>query len=530
MSKTAAAAGGGEGPRWQRGSTETKVVEGSNLDVNKLTQRDFDVERLSGPATYDNPMLHIVDPQFKEEMERKPKDHNDYIAFDPIMDISSGSGTGGSSQGKELGLRSKLAIQKAAIRGKLHFNPETTTVGIVTCGGLCPGLNDVVRAITHACIGNYGVRRVYGFRYGFWGLSKAGRHTALELSRSIVHDLHRHGGSFLGSSRGPQSKEEMIETLLQLKINVLFCVGGDGTQRGAMMIANEARRRGLDIAVMGIPKTIDNDLSFSHRTFGFETAVEEAVKAIRAANAEATSVQYGVGVVKVMGRHSGFIAAQATLASELVNLCFIPENPIDFDVVKQLIETRFMFSTHCVICVAEGFGQDWPLKSSSGSGSGSGDPEKKLGKDESGNQKLFDIGQFLSTQIASWLKTHPKFKTGTVKYIDPSYMVRGCPPNTSDAAFCVHLANLAVHEAMAGSTNAILTYWYSNYVVVPTRLATSLRRVVNTRGLLWKLVREMTVSVVPRQVLEKRQRHLAEIEIRAADKKTQQLKQLISKL
>ena len=507
-----------EKPRWSRGTSTTVKAQDSTLDTSRLSQKDFMPDRLAG-TNYENPLLHIVDDQFKDQMksdETHPTGGAKYIAFDPLMDINTRT------------LESKLAIQKAQVRSRLHFNPSNTNVGIVTCGGLCPGLNDVVRAITHACLSNYGVRRVYGFRYGFWGLSKAGRSSVVELTRTVVSDLHVHGGTFLGTSRGPQDKNEMIDTLIELGINVLFCVGGDGTQRGAMMLANEARRRGLDIAVMGVPKTIDNDLSFSHRTFGFETAVEQACRAIRAAHAEATSVKYGIGIVKVMGRHSGFIAAQSTIASELVNICLIPENPISFETVKMLIETRFQFSTHCVICVAEGFGQDWfqdTSSSTSSSGSGAGKTDK------SGNVKLIDIGQYIHKEITKWTRQHPKFsKTAAVKYIDPSYLVRGCPPNPSDASFCVHLANLAVHEAMYGTTNAIITFWYSNYVVVPTKLATSLRRVVNTRGLLWKLVREITVGALPDQVLLDRRKHLAENELRAAEQQVQKYKSILSKL
>lgn len=500
-----------ETPRWSRGTSTTVKSQDSTIDTSRLSQKDFVPDRLPG-TNFTNPLLRIVDEQFKDQMtsdEAQPNGGAKYIAFDPNVDINTQT------------LESKLAIQKAQVRSRLHFNPSETNVGIVTCGGLCPGLNDVVRAITHACLSNYGVRRVYGFRYGFWGLSKEGRQSAVELTRSVVSDLHVHGGTFLGTSRGPQDKKEMIDTLLELKINVLFCVGGDGTQRGAMMLADEARSRGLDIAVMGVPKTIDNDLSFSHRTFGFETAVEQAVRAVRAAHAEATSVKYGIGIVKVMGRHSGFIAAQSTIASELANICLIPENPISFDTVKMLIETRFQFSTHCVICVAEGFGQEWFASSTT-------DASKT---DKSGNVKLVDIGMYLHKEISQWTRDHPKFgKTAAVKYIDPSYLVRGCPPNPSDASFCVHLANLAVHEAMYGTTNSIITYWYSNYVVVPTKLATSLRRVVNTRGLLWKLVREITVGELPMQVLIDRRKHLAENELRAAEHQVEKYKNILSKL
>jgi 6-phosphofructokinase 1 len=376
----------------------------------------------------------------------------------------------------------KFVLELASARPNLHFNPANTTVGIITCGGLCPGLNDVIRSITLTAINTYQVKRVIGFRYGFWGLSAAGRHTAHELTFESVHRIHRHGGTVLGSSRGPQDAKEMVDTLEQMGVTILFTVGGDGTQKGASRIVAEVNRRGLDICVFGIPKTIDNDLSFSHRTFGYETAVEQAVIAIRAAHAEASSHMHGVGIVKVMGRESGCIAAQATVASTQASICLIPENPISKQSFLRLIERRFAVSRHCVICVAEGFGQDW--------GEGAG------GVDASGNKKLIDIGVVMKNLVEKYLKDNKeKYPQGTVKYIDPSYMIRACPPNASDAAFCCNLSTLAVHEAMSGATDCIIAMRYNSYILVPIRAAVSLRKMVDVRGMLWRQVRELTVDL-----------------------------------
>jgi 6-phosphofructokinase 1 len=402
-------------------------------------------------------------------------DDDRYMMYDPQvygMDLS----------GKHALSLSPFRMRMAQAAEHLHFDNKETTVGIVTCGGLCPGLNDVTRGLTYMCHRTYKVKRVIGFRYGFWGLSAEGRDTAIELDPRRVRSVHNRGGTFLGSSRGPQSAIEMVDTLVQFNVNILFTIGGDGTQRGASKIVEEIQKRKLDIAVMGIPKTIDNDLGFSHRTFGYQTAVEHAAHAIRAAYSEAASHPYGVGIVKVMGRHSGFIAAEATIASQDANLCLIPENKLTQEAFFELVESRFRQADTLVICVAEGFGQEWVE---------TGD----LGKDASGNKKLADIGTYMRDLMTAWMKKHPKAHVGTVKLIDPSYMIRAVPANTSDASFCVNLATLAVHEAMRGTTNALIVNWYRNFIVIPIKLAVSLRKVVALNGELWRQVREVTQHV-----------------------------------
>lgn len=445
----------------------SKLVAAYKAPLKEVKPEDLVIERLPG-CKYDNPSKkHVARHEYKDKVE--------HIMYDPRPNEDLDASEFPVSC-------NRLVCELAAARKQLHFNPPETTFGIVTCGGICPGLNDVIRSITLTGTMQYKVKRVIGFRYGYWGLSKEGSKTCIELSRKSVTQIHRFGGTILGSSRGPQDPKEMVDTLIRLGVNILFAIGGDGTQRGALVLYEEAKRRGANIAVFGVPKTIDNDLSFSHRTFGFQTAVEEATHAVRAAYAEAVSAQYGVGLVKLMGRESGFIAAQTTVASAQANICLIPENPLPAETVLKLVERRFATSRSCVVIVAEGFGQDWV--------EGSG------GHDASGNKKLTDSGVLLKKTIEKWLKANSeRYPQGTVKYIDPSYMIRACPPSANDALFCTTLSTLAVHEAMAGATGCIISMRYNNYILVPIKAATSVRRVVDLRGSLWRQVREITVGL-----------------------------------
>lgn len=444
----------------KRSNTKFVAVEGAAFQTEEMRQEDLLIERLPRTRTYPSPVKHG-----KAEVEVvmfDPKPQEDLKSEFPVS-------------------MSQLLLQLASTRKELHFNPSQVTIGIVTCGGLCPGLNDVIRSLTLCAISSFSVKRVVGFRFGYWGLSAAGRGTAMELThQSVAHQIHRQGGTILGSSRGPQKASEMVDTLVDLGVNVLFTVGGDGTQKGASVLYAEAKKRGLDISVFGIPKTIDNDLSFSHRTFGFETAVEQAVFAIRAAYSEASSARYGIGIVKLMGRHSGFIAAHASVASGTSHMCLIPEQPVSIDTIFNLLKCRFETSSYCVIVVAEGFGQDWVTDSGK--------------KDASGNKVLTDIGVLLKDKINAFMKSskdiYPEY---TIKYIDPSYMIRACAPNSSDAAFCTNLSTFAVHEALAGHTNCIIAQRYSQFILVPIRAATSIQRRVDTTGNLWRQVRETTV-------------------------------------
>ncbi len=364
------------------------------------------------------------------------------------------------------------AMEAAGPREKLFFNPSGLACGIVTCGGLCPGLNDVIRSIVLSLYHHYGVNKVYGFRFGYEGLVRRYGHEPLKLTPESVARIHEIGGSVLGSSRGAQDLAEMVKTLADLKIGILFAIGGDGTLRGAQKIAEEANRQGMALSVIGIPKTIDNDVSFVQKTFGFETAVSEARRAIYAANTEAEAAVNGIGLVKLMGRDSGFIAAYSVLVDSQANFCLVPEVPFTLEKFLFELKLRLERRGHAVIVVAEGAGQNLL--------------EKNAERDPSGNVKYGDIGGFLRDAIKDYSK-----QIGTevsIKYIDPSYIIRSVPANPHDSAFCLLLAHSAVHAGLSGRTNMVVGFWNHQFTHVPISLATSQRKKIDPEGALWNSV------------------------------------------
>jgi len=367
------------------------------------------------------------------------------------------------------------SFEKAGPREKIFFNPKSCRLGIVTCGGLCPGLNDVIRAIVMVSWYRYGVRNIFGFRYGFQGIVQSSANDTLTLTPEIVEDIHQDGGTILGSSRGPQQVPEMVDFLADNRIDVLFTIGGDGTQRGALAIAQEIAKRNLHIAVVGVPKTIDNDLSFTQRTFGFSTAVAASQAAIGGAHMEAKAVRNGIGLVKLMGRQSGFIAAYAALASSDVNLVLIPEAPFAIEKVMAYLAKRLERKSHAVIVAAEGAGQQY---------------FKSAGTDLSGNKKLGNIGPFLrSAIIKHFADTDIQVN---VKYIAPSYIIRSAPANADDSVFCFQLAEMAVHAAMSGRTEMVISNWNGHFVHVPGELMVKKRKNLDTSSLLWQSVLDNT--------------------------------------
>jgi 6-phosphofructokinase 1 len=364
------------------------------------------------------------------------------------------------------------AFEMAGPRKKIYFDPSKLKCGIVTCGGICPGLNDVIRAVVLSLFHHYGVQTVFGFRYGYEGLSPRHRHPPMELTPERVTDIHQSGGTILGSSRGPQDVPEMVDTLERMNVGILFAIGGDGTLRGAQAISEEIAGRGLKISVIGIPKTIDNDISYMSKSFGFETAVGESRSAIYSAHMEAVGARNGIGLVKLMGRNSGFIAANATLANAEVNFCLVPESIFTLDSFLKALRERLERRGHAVIVTAEGAGQDLMVKTN--------------GRDASGNIRLGDIGLFLKEKITAYLK-----EAGiecNLKYIDPSYMIRSMPANPHDSVFCLLLGHNAVHAGMTGRTNMVVGFWNGEYTHVPIPLAVSERKQIDPNGRLWSSV------------------------------------------
>ncbi len=412
---------------------------------------DFTITRL-GPCRFPSPMSAV---RFADDSERVLY-HASYSELKPWID-----------RGAE-----PPSMEMAGPRRSLFFDPSTLACGIVTCGGLCPGLNDVIRSIVLSLYHHYGVRKVYGFRYGYEGLVSRFGHAPLELTPRAVNHIHEFGGSLLGSSRGPQQPAEMVKTLADLHIGILFAIGGDGTLRGAQAISDEAARQGLAVGVVGIPKTIDNDVSFVQRTFGFETAVTEARRAVYAANAEAEAARYGIGLVKVMGRDSGFIAAYAVLVDGHVNFCLVPEVPFTLDRFCEALKRRIEQRDHAVIVVAEGAGQELL--------------GRRADRDASGNVKYGDVGMFLRDAIADHFRRESV--PISIKYIDPSYAIRSVPATAHDSAFCLLLGHNAVHAGMSGRTNMVVSFWNHQFTHVPIALAVSARKRIDPEGMLWSSV------------------------------------------
>jgi 6-phosphofructokinase 1 len=370
------------------------------------------------------------------------------------------------------------SLEMAGLCKNIFYDPAQTRVAIVTCGGLCPGLNNVIKGLVEVLTYNYGVRIIFGIRYGYMGLNPRYGLTAIHLTTDRVDNIHAEGGTILGSSRGEQDAKVMVDTLqMQLNVSILFCIGGDGTLRGAQDIVREITKRKAPISVICIPKTIDNDLNLIDRTFGFETCVQSAAEIIKSAHIEATGIPNGLGVVKVMGRDSGFIAAHSSLASSVTNFCIIPEIPLLLDGPKGLfkaLERRFFKyrKEHAVMVIAEGVGQDLFKTTAS--------------KDASGNVLKHDIGRFLVDKINAYFKKAGK--EISVKYIDPSYIIRSIPANSSDAIFCFQLAENAVHAAMAGKTDAVVGSFRGTFVLVPLEYVVSERKKIDTEGALWHAV------------------------------------------
>jgi 6-phosphofructokinase 1 len=371
-------------------------------------------------------------------------------------------------------------LQKAGPRQQIFFSPNRVHAGIVTCGGLCPGLNDVIRAITRCLWYRYGIRRISGVRFGYNGFLPESSYPVIDLNPDVVDDIHKIGGTFLGSSRGGGDRiAEIVDAIEQLNINMLFPIGGDGTQRGALAISEEIERRGLTIAVVGVPKTIDNDLAFIQRSFGFETAVAEATATVSSAHTEAHSAINGIGLVKVMGRDSGFIAAHTAVASHEANFVLIPEVPFELDGPNgflQALRKRIEQRNHAVIIVAEGAGQDLL--------------GADKGTDASGNRKLGDIGVYIRDRIIDYFREIGM--EANLKYIDPSYIIRSAVAAPTDSLYCSRLGSNAAHAAMAGKTRILISQVNNCFVHVPIEMAVSRRNRVDPESSLWRDVIEAT--------------------------------------
>ncbi len=315
-----------------------------------------------------------------------------------------------------------------------------------------------------------------GFRWGYQGLDPEHGAEPLVLTPEIVDGIHLQAGSILGTSRGPVDLARAVDNLIRRRISILFTIGGDGTQRGAEALFEEAQRRDYSLSVVGIPKTIDGDIPFVGRSFGFLTAVEEAVKVLQRAHTEARSVQNGISLVKLMGRHAGFLTAEATVASQDVNFTLIPEVPFQLEGESGFLaalERRIRNRGHAVIAVAEGAGQQ--LIQNTGNE-----------RDASGNVRLKDIGPFLNEKIEAWFSAR-KLRF-VMRYFDPSYIVRSSPANAEDSVLCDLYARHAAHAAMAGKTGLVIGLLHDYFIHVPIDLLGTQQKRLDPDGPAWTAV------------------------------------------
>lgn len=414
----------------------------------------FEIENL-GPGQFNNPLNDKQYCRFRSDEEKFP--------VNPIYD----------------GKHPTEYLELSGPRKKIFFQPGKTRAAIVTCGGICPGLNAVIRGIVMQLWHIYGCKDIVGIRYGFGGLGENALEP-LELDPDTVSDLKMVGGTILGTSRGTPPTNTLVDSLIWQNIDILFVIGGDGSMKGAGAIWDEVKKRGLKKAIIGIPKTIDNDIPYVTRSFGFETAVAEASEAINCASTEARSIKNGIGLVKLMGRNAGFIAANACLASGNANFCLIPE--VEFNLygengLLELLERRLRRRSHAVIVLAEGAGQEFFDVAT-------------LGHDASGNKKLGDIGVYLKAKIKEHF-TEIKL-SHSVKYIEPSYLIRSTAPNANDQLYCDACARSAVHAAMTGKSGMLIGNRHRHLVHVPMNALTGKERKVRSDGDLWFSVRENT--------------------------------------
>jgi 6-phosphofructokinase 1 len=429
--------------------------------IHILKDRNLQVEQLGTPE-FISPQTHHI----KSGIKRLHFTSDDERVY---LDINVGSPTHDD----------KISFERAGAREKIYFNPETTRVAVVTCGGLCPGLNDVIRALVMELHYWYDVEDILAIKYGYSGFLEDTINPPVQLTIQDVLDIHVKGGTVFGSSRGAPSNEEIVDSLTRLGINILFCIGGDGTLRGAHAISEEIEKRGLKISVVGIPKTIDNDIPCVYRSFGFQTAVEEARKVLDCAHVEATGAFNGLGLVKLMGRDAGFVAALAARASGDANYCLIPE--IEFPLegengLLQHLRERMKNRHHALVVVAEGAGQHLIGRADA--------------KDESGNVLYKDIGLFLKDKIKQAFKEWNE--EIHIKYFDPSYILRSVPANSEDSIFCADLARFAVDAAMAGKTDMMVGFWHGEFTHVPLDAIHNIKKKVRPGQMLWRSVLQTT--------------------------------------
>jgi 6-phosphofructokinase 1 len=395
-------------------------------------------------------------------------------------------------------------------RDTIYFDPPATRAAIVTVGGLCPGLNDIIRALVQS-LESLGVPEgnILGIRYGFRGFYTP-QFPPMVLNAEKVDSIHLSGGTVLGTSRGGSDVGRIVDALDALQLDMVFVVGGNGGNAAVDAINTACRARDLRCAVVGLPKSIDNDILLIDSCFGFNTAVGEAVRAIQAASVEARSMHHGVGLVKLMGRSSGFIAAQAAVASGAADVCLVPEAPFNLEKVLDFIFARLAAKGHVTVVIAEGAAQD-AMRAELAADGGALPAET----DPSGNPVLLDAGRWLKAKIKAaggagsgasaakpssgdgngkmsasdaHVRRHGDI-TPDIKYIEPAYMIRSLPAGTVDKVYCRMLSHNAVHGAFAGYSGFTAGVCSQHYVYLPAVEVVRSTRRLDPRGRLFRMMR-----------------------------------------
>lgn len=407
---------------------------------------------------------------------------SDVLLQHTVFDLSSASNRTPQQQ--------QHAYLRAGPRMEIYFNPcgppDCVRAAIVTCGGLCPGLNTVIRELVVGLWELYGVRQIYGVKAGYRGFYSTTTATGpmIQLNPKLVHDWHKRGGTALETSRGGFDLHKIVDAIQDHGFNQVYIIGGDGTMRGAVKIFDEICSRKLQVAVVGIPKTVDNDVGIIDRSFGFQTAVEMAQEAVHAAHVEAESAVNGIGLVKLMGRSTGHIAVHSTLSSRDVDCCLIPENNFYLEGkggLFEFLEDKLKQNGHAVVVVAEGAGQDIiPITDA-----------QKEERDESGNPVFLDVGVWLKSELKKWWERDHPGELFTVKYVDPTYMIRAVPANATDNLYCTLLAHSAIHGVMAGYTGFVAGPINGIYAYIPLKEVAEAKNPVNIKDHKWAWVRSV---------------------------------------
>jgi phosphofructokinase-like protein len=360
---------------------------------------------------------------------------------------------------------------------------KITRIGILTGGGDCPGLNSVIRAVTKCAIVDFGLE-VYGIYDSFDGL--IGEPRAKRLRMSDVKGLLFRGGTILGSTNKgdpfayrkvisgkvieEDHSDEVVENVERLGLDALVVIGGDGTMAVAGRFVERKR-----LPMVGVPKTIDNDIAGTDRTFGFDTAVAIATEAIDRLQTTASS-HHRTLVVETMGRNAGWIALESGLAGG-ADVILIPEIPFTVDAVAAAINEREQYgSRSTIVCAAEG------AKSSGGK-----QFIEKTIVDSAEPIRLGGIARWLCDQLESRVRAE-------CRAIVLGHTQRGGTPTANDRVLCTRFGVEAVRAIMRGESGSMVAIRNDAVGTVPISEVAGKQRTIDPESDIIRAARATAVS------------------------------------